>query len=166
MTKPYFRKSEGEAKGTYIRLGRSTLRASPDMIKELKWQSQGLDFETLPHYRGKKDDLDIEKIKYFIENRKNHAKIELDKQVFKAYHLLIEEHLKEYPTNMALLIFGLEPQYFFSEAMIISHASAKFAPAPAATPFNAATTGLGDCRMASTTRFTSFITSRFSTCSL
>ena len=119
MTKPYFRKSEGEAKGTYIRLGRSTLRASPDMIKELKWQSQGLDFETLPHYRGKKDDLDIEKIKYFIENRKNHAKIELDKQVFKAYHLLIEEHSKEYQTNMALLLFGLEPQYFFSEAMII-----------------------------------------------
>src|ERR1700722_13434544 len=32
MSKPYFRKSEGVDKGTYIRLGRSTVRATAEMI--------------------------------------------------------------------------------------------------------------------------------------
>ena len=34
MNKPYYRKSEGLDKGTYIRLGRSTLRATSDIIEE------------------------------------------------------------------------------------------------------------------------------------
>ena len=34
MNKPYFIKSKGLEKGTYVRLGRSTLRATSDMIEE------------------------------------------------------------------------------------------------------------------------------------
>ena len=48
MNKPYYRKSEGKEKGTYIRLGRNTLRATFELIKELEWQSSGLSFETMP----------------------------------------------------------------------------------------------------------------------
>ena len=44
MNKPYYRNSEGLEKGTYVRLGRSTVRATADMIEELKWQSRGRSF--------------------------------------------------------------------------------------------------------------------------
>src|SRR5437016_4260220 len=36
MSKPYFKKSEGMERGTYIRIGRSTVLATPAMIEELK----------------------------------------------------------------------------------------------------------------------------------
>ncbi|NGX49425.1 MAG: hypothetical protein K940chlam5_01023, partial [Candidatus Anoxychlamydiales bacterium] len=119
MTKPYFRKSEGLERGTYVRLGRSTLRATSDMIKELHWQSHGLDFETLPNYQAQKKDLDLKRIQVFLDNRKNHGKLKCDKSTLQAYHLIKEEHSKFYPTQMALLLFGKQPQYFLSEAMII-----------------------------------------------
>jgi ATP-dependent DNA helicase RecG len=48
MNKPYYRKSEGRDRGTYVRLGSSTLRATSELIKELNWQSSGLSFETMP----------------------------------------------------------------------------------------------------------------------
>lgn len=119
MSKPYFRKSEGLDKGTYIRLGRSTLRANKDIIEELHLQTKGLDFEVLPNYRGKKEDLDYVKIQEFLDNRKNQAKATLDDSILLAYRLIYEEHSQLYPTQMALLLFGKNPQFFLSESMII-----------------------------------------------
>ncbi len=71
MSKPYFRKSEGIEKGTYIRIGRSTVRATSAMIEELKWQSQRIDFEKLPVYNASLDSLDKQLIQNFLDNRKN-----------------------------------------------------------------------------------------------
>ncbi len=119
MSKPYFRKSEGVEKGTYVRVGRSTMRATPDMIDELRWQSSGLNFETLPNYRAKKEDLELSKIQYFLDHRKNLGEAELNDTTLLAYQLLIDEHSKLYPTHVALLLFGKRPQFFISEAMII-----------------------------------------------
>lgn len=119
MSKPYFRKSEGLDKGTYLRMGRSTVRATPDMIEELRWQSHGIDFETLPNYKATQEDLDKKKIQYFLDHRKNLGTAEADKSTLIAYHLLTTEHAKVYPTQVALLLFGKKPQYFLSEAMII-----------------------------------------------
>lgn len=119
MNKPYFRKSEGMEKGTYIRLGRSTLKATREIINELQWQSQGLNYETLPQYRSKMTDLDEEKIKSYLDNRSNQGTVKLSKSVLYSYQLLIEEHSKSYPTNLGLLVFGKRTQHFFSEAMII-----------------------------------------------
>ncbi len=119
MSKPYFRKSEGLDKGTYLRIGRSTMKATSDMIEELRWQSSGIDFETLPNYRAKKEDLDEKKIQYFLDHRKNLGKAEVSDAILSAYHLLTTEHSKFYPTQIALLLFGKQPQYFLSEAMII-----------------------------------------------
>ena len=33
-SKPYFRKSEGMNRGTYIRVGRNTVRATPEIVKD------------------------------------------------------------------------------------------------------------------------------------
>ena len=50
MNKPYYIKNEGLERGTYVRFGRSTLRATSDMIEELRWQGRGLSFDVMPIY--------------------------------------------------------------------------------------------------------------------
>lgn len=119
MSKPYFYKSEGMVKGTYIRLGRSTLKATPEIIEELKWQARGLHFDGMPVYRSTKKDFDLESIKEFLDKRENQAKSDLSQQVLQSYHLTISEHAHTYPTTAGILLFGNYPQNFFSEAMII-----------------------------------------------
>lgn len=118
MNKPYYRKAEGLDKGTYIRLGRSTVRATADMVEELKWQSRGFSFDMLPVYHAKESDLDKTKILKFINSRK--AKVEtITSDILLSYQLITEEHASIFPTVGGMLLFGKNPQYFFSEAMII-----------------------------------------------
>lgn len=114
MNKPYFRKSEGIHDGTYVRIGRSTVKATPEIIEELKWQSHNVDFEKLPVYRAKEDDIDEKLVHQFLNSRKNHAKAKVSHET-----LITEEHHKRYPTNAGLLLFGKDPQFYLSEAMII-----------------------------------------------
>lgn len=119
MNKPYFRKSEGVNLGTYIRIGRSTVKATPEIIEELKWQSHRIDFEKLPIYRTKLDDLDENLVENFLNSRKNHAKAKASQEVLRSYSLIVEEHHAFYPTHAGLLLFGKNPQTILSEAMII-----------------------------------------------
>ena len=39
MTKPYFITSDTIENGTYVRIGTQTVKATPEMIRELQWQS-------------------------------------------------------------------------------------------------------------------------------
>lgn len=119
MTKPYFKKSEGIERGTYIRIGRSTVQATADIIEELKWQSNRIDFEKLPVYNASLESLDNQSIQNFLDNRKNHATSKATQDVLHSYFLIIEEHSRLFPTNVGLLTFGKQPQSFLSEAMII-----------------------------------------------
>ena len=125
MNKPYFRKAEGLGKGTFVRLGRSTMRATAEMIEELKWQSRGHSFDTMPIYHAKEDDLDEKKILQFLNERKETKKIKSSShEILSAYELIAEEHALFYPTVGGILLFGKKPQKFLPEAMIIcSHFS-------------------------------------------
>ncbi|MGB7128544.1 MAG: RNA-binding domain-containing protein [Candidatus Rhabdochlamydia sp.] len=119
MSKPYFRKSEGIEKGTYVRVGRSTVHATPAMIEELKWQSHRIDFEKLPVYNAPLDTLDSQLIQNFLDARKNQASAKVTQDVLRSYSLVIEEHSELFPTYAGILNFGKSPQFFLSEAMII-----------------------------------------------
>lgn len=119
MNKPYFRKSEGMEKGTYIRIGQNTVRATAAMIEELKWQSHRIDFEKLPIYNASLDDLDNQLIQEFLKSRKNQASAKVTHDLLKSYSLMIEEHQKTFPTHVGILNFSKKPQLFLSEAMII-----------------------------------------------
>lgn len=119
MNKPYYRQTEGLEKGVYLRLGRHTLRANNDMIQELKWQSRGIDFERLPVFQATLEDLDMEAIKHFLGNRKNVGAIKLDETILKSYAIIAFDQLRKYPSVLGLLLFGKNPQVYFSEAMII-----------------------------------------------
>jgi len=119
MNKPYFRKSEGIQNGTYIRIGRSTVKATAEIIEELKWQSHNIDFEKLPVYRADPESIDKELVQEFLSERKNYAEAQVTEDVLKSYSLIVEEHHKVYPTHAGLLLFGKDPQRYLSEAMII-----------------------------------------------
>ncbi len=124
MNKPYYRSSEGLAKGTYIRLGRCTLRATADMIEELKWYSSGRSFDAMAIYHAREEDLDETKMLKFFNSRKR-AKVDSPSlELLASYQLVLEEHAMRYPTVGGVLLFGKEPQRFLSEAMILcSHFS-------------------------------------------
>jgi len=119
MNKPYFRKSEGLDQGTYVRLGRSTVRATADMIEELKWQSRGRSFDMMPVYHGKEEDLDQKQVLAFL-NHKNPSRVRsITPEILASYNLEAEEHASTYPTVGGILLFGKNPQKYFSEAMIL-----------------------------------------------
>ena len=117
--KPYYKKSEGLEKGTYVRLGPMTLRASTDLIEELKWQARGKSYDMMPVYETTENDLDKEKIKEFIKSRKIEKKAKLSQELLRSYYLIAQEHAHTYATTAGILLFGKQPQYFFTEAMII-----------------------------------------------
>jgi ATP-dependent DNA helicase RecG len=120
MNKPYFLKSEGLENGTYIRLGRSTLKANTDVIQELKWKSSGRSYDTMPVYDAKIEDLDVKKIQEFFKKRKGSKNVPTDfNDALKSYNLISDEHGHSYPTVAGILLFGIEPEKFFSEAIII-----------------------------------------------
>ncbi|MDP1607829.1 MAG: putative DNA binding domain-containing protein [Chlamydiales bacterium] len=117
--KPYYRKSEGLDQGTYVRLGRSTLKANADLIEELKWQSRGKSFDMMPVYQSSEADLDLAKIKQFLASRKQGGVEEVTQRLLSSYYLVVQEHSVQYATNAGLLLFGKHPQHFLSEAFII-----------------------------------------------
>ena len=124
INKPYYLKSEGLEKGTYIRLGRSTLRADADMIEELKWLSRGQAFDVMPVYHAKEEEINVHLVQEFLKEKRGIKKPSVTKEHLVSYHLLAEEHAKRYPTVAGLLLFGNKPQHHFSEAFIIcSHFS-------------------------------------------
>lgn len=119
MSKPYYRKAEGLEKGTYIRLGRSTVRATADMVEELKWQARGRSFDMMPVYHAKEEDLNNKQILEFLSSRKVSKVKKISSEILISYELIINEHSSFYPTAGGILLFGKEPQKFFSEAMIL-----------------------------------------------
>ena len=117
--KPYYRKSEGLEKGTYIRLGSVTLKATADIIEELKWQARGRAFDTLPVYGTSEQDLNVSKIEEFVRLRETGKEAKITQELLRSYHLIVQEHVHSYASAAGILLFWKEPQHHFSEAMII-----------------------------------------------
>jgi ATP-dependent DNA helicase RecG len=118
--KPYFKKSEGLSKGTYIRLGIVTAKATPEMIQEMQFQSRGITQDALPVYQATTEDQNFEAIQRFLRNKQfPHIVEEPTIEILKSYHLVFEEHSRLYPSVAGLLLFGKNPQHFLTEAFII-----------------------------------------------
>ncbi len=124
MNKPYFLKKDWLEKGTFIRLGRSTLRATSDLIEELKWFSRGISFDCMPVYQASESDLDIEKFEFFLSTRKSaqqSAEIKgfSTRDAMISYRVMVQDHNHYFPTVCGILLFGKNPQYFFPEARAV-----------------------------------------------
>ena len=119
MNKPYYQRAKGIENGTYVRLGRHTMKAKSEVIQELKWQSNGVAFEKLPVPQATMEDLEIPAIEKFLTNRKNQGVVQFNEPVMKSYDLIAYEQGRKYPSTLGILLFGKNPQQYFSEAMII-----------------------------------------------
>ncbi len=119
MNKPYFLTSEGLERGTYIRLGRNTLRATMDIIQELQWQARGRSYDAMPLYATQCSSLDHKKIDAFFHAKGTDRKTGTASDTIRAYHVIAQEHGIDYPTVAGMLLFGKNPQQFLSEAFII-----------------------------------------------
>ena len=119
MNKPYFRTSEGMAKGTYIRIGTQTVKTTSEMIEELKWKSRGRFLDELPVYAAAANDIDDDVFQTFLNDRPAKFQKTKIKEVMSHYNILIKEHLQTYPTVGGVLLFGKNPQRFLPEAFVI-----------------------------------------------
>lgn len=119
MTKPYFRSDEGLVNGTYLRLGPETVKARPEMVRELQWEAQGHFLDEMPLHRGSVEDLDLELFKQYLSERGYVVDgIHLG-ELLTQYGLLAEEHRQSYPSVGGILLFGKKPQHLLPEAYII-----------------------------------------------
>lgn len=119
MTKPYYLTSEGMNNGTYWRIGTQTVKATPEMIQDLQWQTRGRAPDEMPIHHAQKEDLDDASIHQFITRRIQHAKEYSFDELLYHYFLLIKEHNRVYPTVGGIMLFGKDPQKYLSEAFVI-----------------------------------------------
>lgn len=57
--RPHFVKSEGAGRGVYVRVGSTSRRASPELIKELSRYAQGRTYDEEPYPEGRSEDIDF-----------------------------------------------------------------------------------------------------------
>jgi len=118
-SKPYYVRSEGIDKGVYIRLGRSTVRAHPDMIRELTWLARRQFLDTIPAYQATLDDLDMKMLTSSLDKNAHKKNEPASQELLLSYHLIAQEQTHSYPTVAGMLLFGKDPQHFLPEAFII-----------------------------------------------
>lgn len=119
MNKPYFLLSKGLNEGTYIRVGANTVKATPEIIQELQWQSRGHSLDKMPIYQAGVDEIDLDEFRSFLKIQKiNFRPNQLDDYI-KNYDIIVSEHSRTYPSTAGILLFGKNPQRFLSEAFII-----------------------------------------------
>jgi ATP-dependent DNA helicase RecG len=120
MNKPYFKTSLGIAKGTYLRVGRSTITVDSELLEDLKWRSRGRSPDEYPIYRATPTDLDKEKVQEFFSAKKSGAISKIKDDLLYAYKLLIKDQNITYPTTAGILLFGADPEQYFPESFIIA----------------------------------------------
>jgi len=98
---PYFIKSKGKEKGTYIRVGSTNRLASKEIIEELERQKQNISFDSLPVYSKKVEELDIAVFRKHFEEETGEK---FTKAVMRKMELISKEQNKEFPTNALVLL--------------------------------------------------------------
>jgi ATP-dependent DNA helicase RecG len=122
MNKPYFLVSKGIEEGTYLRMNRQTMKASPEYIQELKWQSKGQSPDMKPVYHSSMNDLDMDAVDMFFRNRiqKPEESPNISREELMIhYKILVKEQQRTFPSIGGLLLFGKNPQDYISESFII-----------------------------------------------
>lgn len=122
MNKPYYHQSKGLEEGTYYRMGKQTMKATPEIIQELQWQSKGKSPDMKPIYQASIDDLDLNAVDKFFRNRiqkpDEPSRFSLE-ELMLHYKILIKEHQRLVPSMAGLLLFGKRHQDYIPEAFII-----------------------------------------------
>jgi predicted HTH transcriptional regulator len=98
---PYFIKSKGIEKGTYIRVGSSNRLADRDIITELKRQKSDISFDTLADYNKEIDNIDLHSFKKQFKEKTNES---INNVVLNKLGLISNHQEKKYPTLALILL--------------------------------------------------------------
>ena len=101
--KPYYLKSKGKLKGTYIRIGATNRLADEEMILELERQRRNISFDEEILYDYDVNKLDFEKLKADIYK---YTGKNINKHDLLTLKLAREEHNNIYPTRAGILLAG------------------------------------------------------------
>jgi predicted HTH transcriptional regulator len=119
MNKPYFFAAKTLADSCYVRLSAQTMLATPDIIQQLQWQGQRRFLDEMPVYSASKKDINQQAFKEFLNNRTQKLPNTSLNTMLYHYGVLRKENGREYPSTGGLLLFGKQPEKFFSEAFVI-----------------------------------------------
>ncbi|MBI3900644.1 MAG: putative DNA binding domain-containing protein [Chlamydiia bacterium] len=111
---PYYAKSKGLKKGTYIRLGSTNRLADTAIIAELQRLGENECFDEMPSTGCSIQDLDLEAIKTCF---KKVGKKFIESTAF-SLHLYLKKQSKSAPSKGAILLFGKNRKEIFPNATI------------------------------------------------
>lgn len=111
--RPYYLKSKGLEKGTYIRIGSSNRLADLQNIEELKRMCKNLSFEEEPLLELDSKVIDFEAMASCFSSIR---KIRYEDLL--SFRLIIEIHGKTVPTNAGMILFGKNRMQYFPNAKI------------------------------------------------
>ncbi len=107
---PYYLKSVGKEKGTYVRLGSTNRLADSETLDTLKLLSKNMSFDELPCIEANVASLNQQAIAKSFDTQTPPNLLNLR---------LVSTHLgQDYPTNGAVLLFGLHHEQYFPDAII------------------------------------------------
>ena len=119
MNKPYFQKSKGLDGGTFIRVGRSSMKADAAAIRDLEWRNRGRSPDERPIYGTSLQDLNEEALKKFVAEKKaKNLKSSLT-EIARSYRLICEDQAQVHATMAGILLFGKNPQEWLPEAYTV-----------------------------------------------
>lgn len=105
---PYYLKSEGKLRGTYIRVGSNNRLADENIIAELERKRRSISFDSEIVMEKTVDDLDLENFRQFYKEKTDEA---IDMQVLRKLELVKTEQNRVYPTNALILFSDDELRY-------------------------------------------------------
>ena len=111
---PYFIKSLGLLKGTYVRLGSTNRVADKTMIEEIRRLAHHQSFDELPNLKATKEDLNLKLAKELFSDKNK----QFTAHKTQAFDLVAKHQTKQYPTNGGLLLFCREPSRFFPNVVV------------------------------------------------
>lgn len=112
-SRPHWLNREGVEQGVYVRLGSSNRQADQALTAELRRSVEGVAFDEMPMPELSIGDLDLDAVRQaFADTRP------LNEQSLLTLKLLTNHQNKLVPTKGAILLFGKQRTYHFSDAWI------------------------------------------------
>ncbi len=108
---PFFLKSEGIEKGTFVRFGSTNRQADAEMLSALRLLAENRSFDELPSLKGTIDPAIMQDVFAWIDKKPT-------KQISENLGLITESSGKNYPTNGGVLLFSSQRLKFFPDSII------------------------------------------------
>jgi len=115
MAGPYYLKSAGIEKGTYIRLGSTNRIADSETIISLQMLSKNIVFDEVPCLGANENDLDDEVISSSLSPKFT----DFNKKSYESLGVLTRQSNKLLPTNGSILLFSNNRFRWFPDAIIM-----------------------------------------------